>query len=94
MADWKIDNNAAERALRVVVLGRRTFSLSDPMEEARAPRRFTVSLDGMTPPMGCTEFRDGQVPRDFALLVHAQWEGVTGARHVKSNEAAFQRTGR
>ncbi len=38
----EIDNNAAERALRVVALGRKNFFSLAPMEGVKAPRRCTV----------------------------------------------------
>ena len=38
----EIDNNAAERALRVVALGRKNFLLRVPMVVEKVPRRFTV----------------------------------------------------
>jgi transposase len=38
----EIDNNAAERALRAVVLGRKNFCLPAPIPAVSAPHRFTV----------------------------------------------------
>jgi hypothetical protein len=38
----EIDNNAEERALRAVALGRKNYLLPDQTEVVRAPLRFTA----------------------------------------------------
>jgi hypothetical protein len=43
----EIDNNAAERALRVVALGRRIFFLRAPMAVEKVPRRCPVQGSSM-----------------------------------------------